>query len=196
MAAGATPPRVLRELVPERRWAQVAGLVQSGVASPLTTSMGRLFDAVSALCGLRTVVNYEGQAAIELEAACDPHERGRYPIGLDSVDGVLVIDPRELIREACADVAAGVGAGVVASRFHATIAAVTVDSCSALAEATGTDTVVLSGGVFLNRRLLESACAGLDARGLRVLTPECLPIGDGGVSYGQAAVAARRMAAA
>jgi len=196
MAAGATPPRVLRELVPERRWAQVAGLVQSGVASPLTTSMGRLFDAVSALCGLRTVVNYEGQAAIELEAACDPHERGRYPIGLDSVDGVLVIDPRELIREACADVAAGVGAGVVASRFHATIAAVTVDSCSALAEATGTDTVVLSGGVFLNRRLLESACAGLDARGLRALTPERLPIGDGGVSYGQAAVAARRMAAA
>jgi hydrogenase maturation protein HypF len=195
-AAGATPPRVLREHVPERRWAQVAGLVESGVASPLTTSMGRLFDAVSALCGLRTVVNYEGQAAIELEAACDPHERGRYPMWLDDVDGMLVIDPCELISLVCADLAAGVAPGVVGSRFHAAVAAVTVDACSALAAANGTELVVLSGGVFLNRRLLESVWAGLDARGLRVLTPERLPIGDGGVSYGQAAVAARRMAAA
>ena len=195
-AAGAAAPRALQEHVPEARWAQVARLVQSSVLSPLTTSMGRLFDAVSALCGLRTVVNYEGQAAIELEAACDPHERGRYPIGLDPVDGELVLDPCELIEFVCADMAAGVQPGVVASRFHAGVAAVTVDACTALAEANGTDVVVLSGGVFLNRRLLESVWAGLDARGLRVLTPERLPIGDGGVSYGQVAVAARRMAGA
>jgi hydrogenase maturation protein HypF len=158
--------------------------------------MGRLFDAVSALCGLRTAVNYEGQAAIELEAACDPHERGCYPIGLESVDGALVIDPRELVGVVCADLAAGVAPGVVASRFHAAVAAVTVDACGALAGANGTDIVVLSGGVFLNRRLLERVCAGLDERGLRVLTPERLPIGDGGISYGQAAVAARRIARA
>jgi len=73
---------------------------------------------------------------------------------------------------------------------------VTVDACSSLADANHTELVVLSGGVFLNRRLLESVCAGLDERGLRVLTPERLPIGDGGISYGQAAVAARRMAVA
>ena len=144
---------------------------------------------------MRTVVNYEGQAAIELEAACDPHERARYPVGLESMDGMLVIDPLETIRAVSADVAAGVGAGVVGSRFHAAVASVTVDACSALAEANGTEVVVLSGGVFLNRRLLESVGAGLDSRGLRVLTPERLPIGDGGISYGQAAVAARRMAA-
>ncbi|HET7051345.1 MAG TPA: carbamoyltransferase HypF [Solirubrobacteraceae bacterium] len=195
-AADATPPRALRELVPERTWAQVAGLVRSGVASPMTTSMGRLFDAVSALCGLRTVVNYEGQAAIELEAACDPNEGGRYQIELESVDGVLVLDPRELIRGVCADLTAGVAPGLIGSRFHAAVAAVTVEACVALAAANGTDVVVLSGGVFLNRRLLESVCAGLDARGLRVLTPERLPIGDGGISYGQAAVATRRLAAA
>jgi hydrogenase maturation protein HypF len=195
-AADATPPAVLRELVPSRTWAQVAGLVRSGVASPMTTSMGRLFDAVAALCGVRTTINYEGQAAIELEAACDPHERGRYPVELESADGVLVIDPRELIGAVCSDVVAGVSAGVIATRFHASVAAVTVEACSALAAANHTGVVVLSGGVFLNRRLLESVCAGLDARGLRVLTPERLPIGDGGISYGQAAVAARRMAAA
>jgi hydrogenase maturation protein HypF len=193
-AADAAPPRTLRELVPARTWEQVAGLVQSGVASPLTTSMGRLFDAVAALCGVRTLVNYEGQAAIELEAACDPHERGRYPMSLEDVDGMLVIDPRELISQVCADVAAGVGTAAIAARFHAAVASVTVDACTALAEASGTDIVVLSGGVFLNRRLLESVWAGLDARGLRVLTPERLPIGDGGISYGQVAVAARRMA--
>jgi hydrogenase maturation protein HypF len=188
-------PAPLAGRVPEDRWRAVCGLARTGVASPLTTSMGRLFDAVAALCGVRAAVNYEGQAAIELEAACDPHERGRYPLELDSADGVLVLDPRELIREVCADVAAGVAAGPIASRFHAAIASVTVAACSALADANSTDVVVLSGGVFLNRRLLEGACAGLGARGLRVLTPERLPIGDGGVSYGQAAVAARRMGA-
>jgi hydrogenase maturation protein HypF len=195
-AAGAMPPGVLRELVPERTWAQVAGLVRSGVTSPLTTSMGRLFDAVAALCGLRTAVNYEGQAAIELEAACDPHERGRYPLGFESLDGMLVIDPRELLRGVCADVTAGVGPGVIGSRFHAAVASVTVGACTALADANGTELVVLSGGVFLNRRLLEAVAAGLGGRGLRVLTPERLPIGDGGISYGQAAIAARRMASA
>jgi hydrogenase maturation protein HypF len=194
--AGAMPPRGLREVVPERTWAQVAAIARSGVASPLTTSMGRLFDAVSALCGLRTHINYEGQAAIELEAACDAGERGRYPVSLDDVDGMLVIDPCELIAAVCADIAAGVGAGVIASRFHAAIAAVTVDACSSLAALNGTELVVLSGGVFLNRRLLENVSAGLRARGVHVLTPQRLPIGDGGISYGQVAVAARRMAVA
>jgi hydrogenase maturation protein HypF len=188
-------PVSLAGRVPMPSWRAVCGLVRSGVASPATTSMGRLFDAVAALCGVRATISYEGQAAIELEAACDPHERGRYPLEFESLDGKLVIDPRELIRRVCADVAAGVGAGVIASRFHAAVASVAVDACCALASASGTDVVVLSGGVFLNRRLLESACAGLEARGLRVLTPERLPIGDGGISYGQAAVAAARMAA-
>ncbi|MFI5038441.1 MAG: carbamoyltransferase HypF, partial [Solirubrobacterales bacterium] len=193
---GAGVPVALRDRVQERTWRQVAAIARSGVASPITTSIGRLFDAVAALCGLRAAINYEGQAAIELEAACDPHDRGRYPMWLGDVEWMLVIDPCELISHVCADVAAGVGAAVIAARFHAAVAAVTVDACSALAEANGTDIVVLSGGVFLNRRLLESVWAGLEARGLRVLTPERLPIGDGGVSYGQAAVAARRMAVA
>ena len=91
-AAGATiaPP-----LAEPRRWRAVERLIETGTASPWTTSMGRLFDAVAALCGIRTTVNYEGQAAIELEASCDPHERGRYPIVV--TDG-LVVDPRETVR--------------------------------------------------------------------------------------------------
>jgi hydrogenase maturation protein HypF len=153
--------------------------------------MGRLFDAVAALCRVRTAINYEGQAAIELEACCDPGERGRYPM---PVTERLIIDPRETIRAIAADVARGVPAARVAARFHAAVAAATVDACIRGASALSTDVVVLSGGVFANRRLLEGVADGLATAGLRVLTPQKLPASDGGISYGQAAVAAARMA--
>ena len=188
------PPALVR-LVDARSWRQVQALIRSGLGSPVTTSMGRLFDAVAALCGLRARVNYEGQAAIELEAACDPGERGCYPIELRASGEATVVDPRETIRCVSADIHAGASVGVIASRFHAAIARATVRACQRAAHGQATDVVVLSGGVFQNRRLLEAASAGLEAAGLRVLTPELLPVNDGGIAYGQAAVAARRLAA-
>jgi hydrogenase maturation protein HypF len=195
-AGGPDIPRALRGRLDERAWQQVAGLVRSGVRAPVTSSMGRLFDAVAALCGLRTTVNYEGQAAIELEAACDPSERGSYPVALQQHRRLTVIDPRETIHAICADVEAGVAAAAIASRFHAGLSAATVQALARAASAAGTELVVLSGGVFQNRRLLEAVMAGLHASGLRAIVPERLPIGDGGVSYGQAAIAARRVASA
>jgi hydrogenase maturation protein HypF len=175
-------------LEPPAAWRPIAELVRSGLASPWTTSMGRLFDAVAALAGIRAEVNYEGQAAIELEAACDLSEPGEYPI---SVTGApLVIDPRETIASVAADVAAGQSAGVIARRFHRTIAQATINACIGLASVHDTEVVVLSGGVFQNRLLVESVADGLSSAGLRVLVPERLPAGDGGISYGQAAVAA------
>jgi hydrogenase maturation protein HypF len=188
-------PLALRGRVEERAWHQVSQLARTGVQSPVSTSMGRLFDAVGALCGLRTHANYEGQAAIELEAACDPAERGRYPISLIHDGELIVIDPRETIRLVNADIEAGVARGVVASRFHAALSTATVEALARVASSEGSDLVVLSGGVFQNRHLLEAAMAGLHAAGLRAITPERLPIGDGGISYGQAAIAARCMAA-
>jgi hydrogenase maturation protein HypF len=186
----------MRGDVAEVAWRQVAELVRSGMASPMTTSMGRLFDAMSALCGLRQRVNFEGQAAIDLEAACDPGERGRYPVGLEPDGATLVIDPRETIRAVADDMEAGADPGAVASRFHATMAAVTVEACARAAGSHGTDRIVLSGGVFQNRRLLEDVVAGLRSAGLQALVPERLPVNDGGISYGQAAVAARATAPA
>ena len=177
---------------PPAAWRQIAELARSGLASPSTTSMGRLFDAVAALAGIRAEINYEGQAAVELEAACDPHENGAYPIAMSGEP--LVIDPRETISAVAADVAGGEPAGVIARRFHRTIARATVDACAALAAAHGTDVVVLSGGVFQSRLLLESALEALTAVGLRVLVPERLPVNDGGIAYGQAAVAAASLA--
>jgi hydrogenase maturation protein HypF len=173
-----------------KRWAQIEHLAESGLASPITTSAGRLFDAVAALCGVRSAINYEGQAAIELEARCDPHERGAYEI---SVEG-LVIDPRNAIGEVADAVAAGESVALVAARFHNGFADATVSACSLAAADAGTEVVVLSGGVFANRRLLERVFTGLAAAGLRVLFPERLAPGDGGISYGQAAVAAARTA--
>jgi hydrogenase maturation protein HypF len=187
-------PLALRGRVEERAWRQVAQLARTGLQSPVTTSVGRLFDAVGALCGLRARVNYEGQAAVELEAACDPAERGHYPISLSHDGELFTIDPRETIRALSTDVEAGVALGAVASRFHAALSAATVEALVCVASSEGCDLVVLSGGVFQNRRLLEAVMAGLHAAGLRAITPERLPVGDGGISYGQAAVAARLMA--
>ncbi len=191
----AEAPAALRDRVDGRAWEQVAALSRGGPNSPVTTSVGRLFDAVSALCGIRLSVNYEGQAAIELEAACDPGERGSYPIDVsEDDDGALVIDPRQTIGAVCSDIERGAAVGTVAARFHAAVADATVRACSALAEARGIDAIALAGGVFNNRRLLETTAAALRLQRLRVLIPQRLPAGDGGISYGQAAVAARRLA--
>jgi len=189
------PPVQLAGAVDGAAWAQVEGLARTGLASPATTSMGRLFDAVAALCGVCPTVNYDGQAAIELEALRDRSERGAYPIAVEVRDGVVGLDPRDAIGAIVRDVRVGVPTGVVAARFHAGVAAATVQACAAVASASGLGTVVLTGGVFQNRTLLEAVTAGLGREGLRVLLPERLPANDGGISYGQAAIAAWRMAA-
>jgi hydrogenase maturation protein HypF len=172
------------------RWRAVASLARGELAAPRTTSIGRLFDAVAALCGVRHEVSYEGQAAIELEAAADPGDHGRYELPIDG----LVLDPRPLVLEAAADLRAGVAPGIVAARFHDSLASATAHACVAAAAARGLELAVLAGGVFANRRLLEGTAGRLRAAGLRVLVPERLPPGDGAISYGQASVAAAQSA--
>jgi len=189
LAAPPALPAVLAGSVDGRRWEAVVELAESGTASPLTTSVGRLFDAVAALCGVRAYVNYEGQAAAELEAAADPAEPGAYPLP-------ATLDPRETILAVTRDVAAGMPVAAVAARFHNGLARATAWACAEAAERAGVDVVVLSGGVFQNGLLLERTSAALAAKRLRVLVAERLPPNDGGISYGQAAVAAWRTAEA
>ena len=183
-------PSALAGRIDDGKWRAVAGIARSGLASPLTTSMGRLFDAVSALVGLCAEVGYEGQAAVMLEACVDPAERGELPIAVTDADGGLVLDAREAIRCVIAEVDAGTPVRVIAARFHNGIAAASARACQMVAERSGLDTVVLSGGVFQNRVLLEGTSQRLVEAGLRVIVPERLPPNDGAISYGQAAIAA------
>ncbi len=176
------------------RWQRVAELCRTGLASPVTTSMGRLFDAVAALCGVRLSVNHEGQAAAELEAVCDPSDTAAYGLPLVRDDGRLVLDARETVAAVARDSAAGVPVPRIAARFHNAVAAATTAACITLAGERGLDTVVLSGGSFQNRLLLERVAGDLRHAGVRVLVPERLPPNDGGISFGQAAVAAARAA--
>ena len=112
------PAADLRQASTRAEWETVSRLAESGLASPQTSSAGRLFDAVAAICGIRTEVNYEGQAAVELEAAADREETGAYPL-----PGAAVLDARETIRAILADLGAGVPIPTVAARFHNGIAA-------------------------------------------------------------------------
>ena len=188
-------PGALRDDVSPSDWEAVCGIVQTGAGSPVTTSAGRLFDAVSALCGIRAKVTYEGQAAAELEGAADPGERGAYEVPVEGEGGApLVLDPRPAIRALLADLDARVSVETVAARFHRGLADATAAAAERACRGRGLDTVILSGGVFQNRLLLERTREELHEIGLRTLVPVALPPNDGGISYGQVAVAAARLA--
>jgi hydrogenase maturation protein HypF len=171
------------------RWADVVRLSRIGLASPSTSSAGRLFDAVAAIVGLRDAVTYEGQAAVELEQLAVPGCRDAYPVpagtGLRGATGPL-------LRAVVDDVRRGVAAADVSTRFHNGLADATVAATRDAAAETGLDVVALSGGVFQNVVLLQRVLAGLAAAGLRALVHRQVPPNDGGLCLGQAAVAAAR----
>ena len=171
----------------ESRWSDVVKLARSTLATR-TSSAGRLFDAAAAVLGLRDEINYEGQAAIELEQHADPAERGCYPVGVAGfeVSGV------ELIGAVAEDLGRGTAVPVIAGRFHNSVASAIVTVCERIAADTGLRTVALSGGVFQNLLLVGRVMDGLTARGFRVLTHAAVPCNDGGISLGQAVVAGAR----
>ncbi len=156
----------------------------------LTTSVGRLFDAVAALLGGRTRVTYEGQAAIELEALAGPvpvDAAERYPVEQRWEDGQLILDPSPLISSLV-----GATGPVAAAAFHESFGRATADAAVTIAGGRGLGTVALTGGVFQNARLTRIVAAALRAEGLEVLLHCSVPPNDGGISLGQAAVAAHR----
>ncbi|MHA6623204.1 carbamoyltransferase HypF [Pseudonocardia sp. DLS-67] len=173
------------------RWQQVERLLDAGrsgaLHQPVTTSVGRLFDAVAALAGVRDTVTYEGQAAIELEqrAAAVPACEG-YPA---RVEGGL-IRAGDLVTAVVADLRRDAPVPLVAARFHEGLADVLARAAVEAAGAAGRDTVALSGGVFQNVRLLEGVTGRLRDAGLRALVHSRLPCNDGGIALGQVAVAA------
>jgi hydrogenase maturation protein HypF len=167
-----------------------------GLNAPLASSAGRLFDAAANLLGIRDVAEYEGQAAIELELIAGEGSGEALPFALERRDGLIVYDPRPTLRALLEARAAGSSAASLAGRFQKTIAEVTRQLCDEARKSTGLGIVVLSGGVFQNQWLSTSLVRNLARDGFEVHTNHQVPSNDGGISYGQAAVAAARLAAA
>jgi hydrogenase maturation protein HypF len=205
----------------ERRWDNVISMGRRGLNSPVTSSAGRLFDAAAAILGVRDLISYEGQAAIELEQLADPAESGSYQARIEQgtpgqgtpgqgtpgqgtpgqgtpghagtgQDPPLRVAGADLIRAVTDDLAAGTDISVISARFHNGVAAMIEAGCLLLRERHGLATVALSGGVFQNLLLLHRTVSRLEGSGFRVLVHSRVPCNDGGISFGQAVVAAAR----
>jgi len=181
---------ILSQLEPDEV-AIITRQLERGVNSPLTSSAGRLFDAVSALAGVRSTVDYEAQAAIELEMlAPDEADRfGLYPFSIAEEDRCKVVKLGELIAAVVRDIKNKVPVPELSAKFHKTMAQIILQTCQIIAKETGINVVALSGGVFQNRLLLRLATEGLQKEGFKVLTHRLVPCNDGGISLGQAVIA-------
>ena len=169
-------------------------------ASPVTTSAGRLFDAVAAMLGGRQRVTYEAQAAIELEAWARSIPRGEAPrydgcVTVERDGDLFVLDPAPLIAAILADVDAGADRSVIAAGFHEALGRATVLTAAQIAEGCDIGTIALTGGVFQNARLTDVVEDGLRDQGFEVLVHSSIPPNDGGISVGQAAIAAAGLGA-
>jgi hydrogenase maturation protein HypF len=164
--------------------------IRQKINSPLTSSCGRLFDAVSALIGVRGEIAYEAQAAIELEmlAYDDEAESGDYPFAIVEQDGMNVVKLQELFSVVVSDLQGNTAQATIAARFHNTMARMIMESCQRILKKAGIPQVVLSGGVFQNRLLLRKTACLLEAGGFKVFTHRQVPCNDGGVSLGQAVI--------
>ena len=184
----------LKELleIKKKEGASVVFQLKNGVNTPLTSSAGRMFDVAAALAGLRSEAQYDGQAACELEAVAV--ETGHYySFMLDRSKEPWVIDTRQLFREVLEDVQIGVDAGMIAGKFHETMARSIVETCRELSAETGIERVALSGGVFQNELLTLRVLKGLRAADLVPFIHRRVPTNDGGISLGQAIIASARL---
>ena len=173
----------------EKEIAVVRSMLEQGLNCPVTSSCGRLFDAVSAMCGIRDRVSYEGQAAIELEMAVREGIAEAYTVEIEETGGRLIMSPKAMIREVVHDLLSGIDTGVVAARFHNWLAACLVEIASRLKAKHSINTVALSGGCFQNEILLKRFKGLLKDQGFEVIVNRLVPTNDGGISFGQVVVA-------
>jgi len=177
-------------------WQLLLQATEQGINAPFSSGMGRLFDTVAALIGIGRRVNYEGQAAVELEQVIDDSTAGVYRIDIipdpDESGSGYVLDWRPLIVSLAEDLRRGAAKGAMAVRFHRAVVDVCVEICGRLREETDASRVALSGGCWQNVWLLEHAWAALTQAGFTVYGNSQVPANDGGIAYGQAAVAAAK----
>jgi len=167
--------------------------LRAGLASPFTTSGGRLFDAVSALTGICHEATHEGQPAMLLEQAALSSATREYPFDVSMEDGRLVLDTRPIVAAVVKDLVKGRAPGEVAGRFHRTLAAAVLEVCRAIRGGSGLTRVCLGGGVFQNDLLLSDVTSRLETCNFDVYVPRQVPVGDGGIALGQVLVAHARL---
>ncbi len=177
--------------------------IKSGVNTPLTSSCGRLFDACSAILGVCDHNEYEGQAAIELEVRARSHVEKiggdfdripTYPFEIATTNESQVVDTFPVLYNAYDDLLDGISQETIAAKFHVTVAQIVAQICLRLREYSGVETVCLTGGVFQNKLLMQSTKVQLSRHQFKIYTPQEIPSNDGGISLGQAAVAAANLA--
>lgn len=195
----------LLDSLDEQTRSVTATMIEHGINSPRTSSMGRLFDAAAAILGICGQATYEGEPAIELEAAAwrafdseiarFPDDSAGYSASDPSwLDGPYVLDQKALFEALLEEIEAGASADRLALDFHVAVARSSAHIASDIYVREGIDTVALSGGVFMNRLLLQLLTRELKSAGLAVLVPHTVPVNDGCIAYGQAAVASARLA--
>jgi len=190
--AASLPLPLFREVSAEHI-AFVSAMISRRIQTIETSSCGRLFDAVASILGIRHEITYEGQAAIELEAAAS-YDPGTYPfesVGSDPFE----IDLRSMIRSVTNDFLDGAPIPAISARFHRTMGQLIADACVRIRESAGLNRVCLSGGTFQNLRLLDHSVTGLRERGFEVFVHHRVPPNDGGLSLGQAMIANHRLTA-
>ena len=178
--------------VPQQEIEIVRQMVDQGINTPLTSSCGRLFDAVSALLGVCLETSYEAQAAIELEMIAGDPQRDDgmlYPLSIDLDERMRIVRLEALLEAIVKEMKAGRAKPHISATFHNTVAEMTARMCQLAREETGLNTVALSGGCFQNRQLLRLAVDALQAQGFRILLHHQVPCNDGGLSLGQAVIA-------
>jgi hydrogenase maturation protein HypF len=173
------------------QWRLILQIARIRRHAPLTSSVGRLFDAVAALLGIRDTVSYEGQAAIELEQLADPTETALFSATCTRMNNGFEINGADLIRAVVEGLLNGMPPVTIAARFHNGVAEAILHGCQITRENSRLNTVALSGGVFQNMLLLERTVDRLETQGFRVLRHRHVPPNDGGISLGQAVIAGR-----
>jgi hydrogenase maturation protein HypF len=167
----------------------ISDMITKKINSPLTSSLGRFFDGVAALCGIRRRVNFEGQAAMELEMLSADSTESCYAFDWEKDSGIR-IPTASIVRGLVADIQNRVPLPEIGAKFHRTLIGLFSDVCDDIRRDSGLNRVVLSGGCFQNATLLGGLIGSLQQRDFEVITHEQVPANDGGISLGQAVVAA------
>ena len=178
--------------IQEKEIELVIKMIDKGINTPMTSSAGRLFDAVSSIIGIRDEITFEGEAAIEMEMKAEKKCSGIYPYEINSENNIMLIDASLIIAGLLKDIFLKMSQSLISAKFHNTMAEIILDVCCKIREESGLNITALSGGVFQNMLLLEKAVKKLEDKGFKVITHSKVPANDGGISLGQAVIAAYR----